>query len=234
MLDALLAVLGQLHGAQNDGLVSVCCVEIRANRWASTLKPPRQVNQLLSFVDVFSVNPKTLYRQHANRLQAAGCSGSGGHGSATTFTKAGRRRCARRLAAGAQRRPPPGTPGTGRRTGETIPRSGRLSDARSGCARLSGAAAVSPRQGRQPGTPPTREPAASAELLQAPAWHGSSTIWIGDAFYGGDPGGDDPDRISCAGWRSAYAGDSVAPLGTGMFWHWCCATLVISRHSTPY
>jgi len=30
------------------------------------------VNQLLGFVDLFSVSPKTLYRQHANRLQAAG------------------------------------------------------------------------------------------------------------------------------------------------------------------
>jgi triacylglycerol lipase len=72
VLDAPLAVLGQLHGAQNDGLVSVCSSKLGQSLGVYAQNHLDEVNQLLGFVDLFSVSPKTLYRQHANRLQAAG------------------------------------------------------------------------------------------------------------------------------------------------------------------
>lgn len=73
-LDAPLGVVAPLHGlfVQNDGLVSVCSSKLGKSLGVYSQNHLDEVNQTLGLVDIFSVNPKTLYRQHANRLQNAG------------------------------------------------------------------------------------------------------------------------------------------------------------------
>jgi triacylglycerol lipase len=63
-----------LHGlfVQNDGLVSVCSSKLGRTIGTYNQNHLDEVNQTLGLVDIFSVNPKTLFRQHANRLQNAG------------------------------------------------------------------------------------------------------------------------------------------------------------------
>jgi triacylglycerol lipase len=73
-LDASLGLIAPLHGlfVQNDGLVSVCSSKLGKTIGTYSQNHVDEVNQTLGLVDIFSVNPKTLFRQHANRLQNAG------------------------------------------------------------------------------------------------------------------------------------------------------------------
>lgn len=72
-LDAPLGIVAPLHGifVQNDGLVSVCSSKLGRSLGVYSQNHLDEVNQTLGLVDIFSVNPKTLFRQHANRLQSA-------------------------------------------------------------------------------------------------------------------------------------------------------------------
>lgn len=60
-------------GARNDGMVSSCSSRlgkvIRDNYGMNHLD---EVNQTAGIVNIFETNPKTIYRQHANRLQSLG------------------------------------------------------------------------------------------------------------------------------------------------------------------
>jgi triacylglycerol lipase len=73
-LDGALGIIAPLHGlfVQNDGLVSVCSSKLGKSLGVYNQNHLDEVNQTIGLVDVFSVNPKTLFRQHANRLQTAG------------------------------------------------------------------------------------------------------------------------------------------------------------------
>jgi triacylglycerol lipase len=74
LLDGALGIVAPLHGlfVQNDGLVSVCSSKLGKSLGVYNQNHLDEVNQTIGLVDVFSVNPKTLFRQHANRLQSAG------------------------------------------------------------------------------------------------------------------------------------------------------------------
>jgi triacylglycerol lipase len=74
LLDGALGAVAPLHGlfVQNDGLVSVCSSKLGRTIGTYNQNHLDEVNQTLGLVDIFSVNPKTLFRQHANRLQNAG------------------------------------------------------------------------------------------------------------------------------------------------------------------
>ncbi|WP_136419007.1 triacylglycerol lipase [Herbaspirillum sp. ST 5-3] len=69
----LLLTSAAFAGAKNDGLVSSCSSHlgkvIRDNYGMNHLD---EVNQTAGIVNLFETNPKTLYRQHANRLQSLG------------------------------------------------------------------------------------------------------------------------------------------------------------------
>lgn len=71
--DGALAVSGLLIDEPNDGLVGHCSSHlgqvIRDNYFMNHLD---EVNQLYGLVSMFETNPKTVYRQHANRLKQAG------------------------------------------------------------------------------------------------------------------------------------------------------------------
>jgi len=67
-----LAFIGS-HDSDNDGLVGRCSSHlgqvIRDDYYMDHLD---EVNQLLGLVSLFETNPKTVFRQHANRLKNAG------------------------------------------------------------------------------------------------------------------------------------------------------------------
>ena len=70
--DGPLGIMSLVFGEANDGLVSAC-----SSRLGTTLGEYRQnhldeVNQVVGLRDWFSVDPATLYRQHANRLKLLG------------------------------------------------------------------------------------------------------------------------------------------------------------------
>lgn len=71
--DGALAVTGLLIDEPNDGMVGHCSSHlgrvIRDNYFMNHLD---EVNQLRGLVSMFETNPKTVYRQHANRLKRAG------------------------------------------------------------------------------------------------------------------------------------------------------------------
>lgn len=72
--DASLGLLSLAYGgATNDGLVGSCSSHlgqvIRDNYGMNHLD---EVNQLLGLVNIFETNPKTVYRQQANRLKGLG------------------------------------------------------------------------------------------------------------------------------------------------------------------
>lgn len=79
VLDPLDAGIGLLSlgfafsGEQNDGLVGECSQRlgkvIRSNYAANHLDA---VNGFFGIINLFETNPKSIYRSHANRLQAAG------------------------------------------------------------------------------------------------------------------------------------------------------------------
>src|SRR5699024_9694746 len=72
MAGAGLAVRGS-DDSDNDGLVGRCSSHlgqvIRDDYYMDHLD---EVNQLLGLVSLFETNPKTVFRQHANRLKNAG------------------------------------------------------------------------------------------------------------------------------------------------------------------
>ena len=72
--DASMGLLSLAYGgAKNDGLVGSCSSHlgqvIRDNYGMNHLD---EVNQLLGLVNIFETNPKTVYRQQANRLKGLG------------------------------------------------------------------------------------------------------------------------------------------------------------------
>jgi len=79
VLDPLDAGIGLLSsaflfsGEKNDGLVGECSQRlgkvVRSNYWSNHLDA---VNGFFGIVNLFETNPKSIYRTHANRLQAAG------------------------------------------------------------------------------------------------------------------------------------------------------------------
>ena len=79
VLDPLDAGIGLLSsaflfsGEKNDGLVGECSQRlgkvVRSNYWNNHLDA---VNGFFGIVNLLEVNPKSIYRTHANRLQAAG------------------------------------------------------------------------------------------------------------------------------------------------------------------
>ena len=71
--DPALALTSFFYGEANDGLVGRCSSRlgsvIRDNYFQNHLD---EVNQVLGLVSIFESNPKTLFRNHANRLKNAG------------------------------------------------------------------------------------------------------------------------------------------------------------------
>lgn len=61
------------NGEPNDGLVATCSTHLgKVIRDNYKLNHLDEVNQMFGLVNIFETNPLTLYRQHANRLQALG------------------------------------------------------------------------------------------------------------------------------------------------------------------
>jgi triacylglycerol lipase len=71
--DAPLGLTSLFYSESNDGLVGRCSSHlgqvIRDNYFQNHLD---EVNQILGLVSIFESNPKTLFRNHANRLKNAG------------------------------------------------------------------------------------------------------------------------------------------------------------------
>jgi len=71
--DAALGLTSLFYGESNDGLVGRCSSHlgqvIRDNYFQNHLD---EVNQIIGLVSIFEANPKTLFRNHANRLKNAG------------------------------------------------------------------------------------------------------------------------------------------------------------------
>jgi len=72
-LDPLFAIASLLYSVPNDGLVGVCASHfgdvIRDDYKMNHLD---EVNQMLGLTSLFESDPRTLYRNHANRLKNAG------------------------------------------------------------------------------------------------------------------------------------------------------------------
>jgi triacylglycerol lipase len=71
--DPALGLTSFFYGEANDGLVGRCSSRlgsvIRDNYFQNHLD---EVNQILGLISIFESNPKTLFRNHANRLKNAG------------------------------------------------------------------------------------------------------------------------------------------------------------------
>ena len=71
--DSLMGLTSLFYGGANDGLVGRCSSHlgdvIRDNYFQNHLD---EVNQVLGLVSIFESNPKTLFRNHANRLKNLG------------------------------------------------------------------------------------------------------------------------------------------------------------------
>ena len=71
--DPALGLTSLFYGESNDGLVGRCSSHlgdvIRDNYFQNHLD---EVNQLFGLVSIFTSNPKTLYKNHANRLKGLG------------------------------------------------------------------------------------------------------------------------------------------------------------------
>lgn len=74
VLDPVLALTGLAFGfAKNDGLVSSCSSRLgMVIRDDYAMNHADEINQTMGIVNLFEVDPVTLYRQHANRLQRMG------------------------------------------------------------------------------------------------------------------------------------------------------------------
>ncbi|MBX3655075.1 MAG: triacylglycerol lipase [Ramlibacter sp.] len=70
--DGALGVLSLVFGEANDGLVSACSSRLGTHLGDYRQNHLDEVNQVAGLHDWFSVDPVTLYRQHANRLKQAG------------------------------------------------------------------------------------------------------------------------------------------------------------------
>lgn len=70
--DAILVALSPLFGEANDGLVSACSSRLGRHLGDYRQNHLDEVNQVLGLRDLFSPDPVTLYRQHANRLKLQG------------------------------------------------------------------------------------------------------------------------------------------------------------------
>lgn len=73
-LDGSLALLSlAFHGEKNDGLVGSCSSRLgRVIRDDYGMNHMDEVNQVAGLVNLFETNPKTVYRQQANRLREMG------------------------------------------------------------------------------------------------------------------------------------------------------------------
>lgn len=74
ILDPALAVTGlAFGGAKNDGLVSSCSSHLgKVIRDDYAMNHADEINQSVGIVNLFEVNPVSVFRQHANRLQGMG------------------------------------------------------------------------------------------------------------------------------------------------------------------
>ena len=70
--DGALGIMSLVFGEPNDGLVSACSSRLGKHLGDYRQNHLDEVNQVLGLRDWFSVDPVTLYRQHANRLKQAG------------------------------------------------------------------------------------------------------------------------------------------------------------------
>lgn len=70
--DGSLGILSLVFGEANDGLVSACSSRLGTHLGDYRQNHLDEVNQVVGLRDWFSVDPVTLYRQHANRLKQAG------------------------------------------------------------------------------------------------------------------------------------------------------------------
>ncbi len=74
VLDPAMSITGlAFAGAKNDGLVSSCSSHLgKVIRDDYAMNHLDEVNQSVGIVNLFEVNPVTVFRQHANRLQSMG------------------------------------------------------------------------------------------------------------------------------------------------------------------
>jgi len=70
--DGPLGILSLVFGEANDGLVAACSSRLGKHLGDYRQNHLDEVNQVVGLRDWFSVDPVTLYRQHANRLKQAG------------------------------------------------------------------------------------------------------------------------------------------------------------------
>lgn len=70
--DGPLGILSLVFGEANDGLVSACSSRLGKHLGDYSQNHLDEVNQVVGLRDWFSVDPVTLYRQHANRLKQLG------------------------------------------------------------------------------------------------------------------------------------------------------------------
>ncbi|WP_255440439.1 esterase/lipase family protein [Caenimonas sedimenti] len=70
--DGPLGIMSLVFGEANDGLVSACSSRLGTHLGDYRQNHLDEVNQVVGLRDWFSVDPVTLYRQHANRLKQAG------------------------------------------------------------------------------------------------------------------------------------------------------------------
>lgn len=70
--DGPLGILSLVFGEANDGLVSACSSRLGKHLGDYSQNHLDEVNQVIGLRDWFSVDPVTLYRQHANRLKQLG------------------------------------------------------------------------------------------------------------------------------------------------------------------
>nr|WP_237363545.1 triacylglycerol lipase [Vibrio marisflavi] len=71
--DALLVIFGLAFDEPNDGLVGTCSTHLgKVIRDDYKMNHLDEINGLLGITHLFETDPKTLYRQHANRLKLQG------------------------------------------------------------------------------------------------------------------------------------------------------------------
>jgi triacylglycerol lipase len=71
--DAGFALTGLVYGGPSDGVVGVCSAHLgKVIRDDYKMNHMDEVNQMFGLHHLFETDPKTLYRQHANRLQLQG------------------------------------------------------------------------------------------------------------------------------------------------------------------
>jgi triacylglycerol lipase len=70
--DGALGIMSLVFGEANDGLVAACSSRLGKHLGDYRQNHLDEVNQVVGLRDWFSVDPVTLYRQHANRLKQLG------------------------------------------------------------------------------------------------------------------------------------------------------------------